>query len=95
MVKIVKGDFKTNQVCYDVVFAFSSSLPQVMKVTVLTRAIMVSNKAIYGQLMIDTLLMKLFFNYLNPESDQHLNSPYSNTAESFIKIMRIKEMIPN
>ena len=39
--------------------------------------------------------MKLFFNYLNPESDQHLNSPYSNTAESFIKIMRIKKMIPN
>ena len=45
--------------------------------------------------MIDTLLMKLFFNYLNPESDQHLSSPYSNTAESFIKIMSIKEMIPN
>ena len=43
--------------------------------------------------MIDTLLMKLFFNYLNPESDQHLSSPYSNTAESFIKIMSIKEII--
>lgn len=48
MVKIVKGDFETNKVCYDVVFAFSSSLPQVMKVTVLTWAIMVSNRAIYG-----------------------------------------------
>ena len=32
-------------------------------------------------------------NLLNPESDQHLISPYTNAAESFIKIMRIKEMI--
>ena len=30
---------------------------------------------------------------LNPESDQHLISPYSNISESFIKIMRTKEMI--
>ena len=30
---------------------------------------------------------------LIPESDQYLISPYSNTAESFIKIMRIKETI--
>ena len=30
---------------------------------------------------------------LNPESDQYLTSPYSNTAESFMKIMRIKETI--
>ena len=30
---------------------------------------------------------------LNPESDQHLISPYSNMAESFIKIMKIKETI--
>ena len=29
------------------------------------------------------------------KSDQHLISPYSYTAESFIKIMRIKEMIAN
>ena len=28
-------------------------------------------------------------------SDLHLISPYSNTTESFIKIMRIKEMITN
>ena len=34
-------------------------------------------------------------NLLNPKSDQHVISPYSNTAESFIKIMRIKEMIAN
>ena len=34
-------------------------------------------------------------NSLNPKSDQHPNSPYSNTAESFIIIMRIKEMIAN
>ena len=32
-------------------------------------------------------------NPLNPKRDQNLISPYSNTAESFIKIMRIKEMI--
>ena len=30
---------------------------------------------------------------LNPESDQYLTSPYSNMAESFMKIMRIKETI--
>ena len=32
-------------------------------------------------------------NLLNPERDQYLISPYSNTAESFIKITRVKEMI--
>ena len=32
-------------------------------------------------------------NPLNPESDQHLISPYSNMAETFIKITRMKEMI--
>ena len=34
-------------------------------------------------------------NPLSPRSDQHLISPYSNTNESFIKIVRIKEMIAN
>ena len=32
---------------------------------------------------------------LNPVSDQHLISPNNNTSESFVKIMRIKEMITN
>ena len=32
-------------------------------------------------------------NPLNYYRDQNLISPYSNTAESFVKIMRIKEMI--
>ena len=36
-----------------------------------------------------------YLNPLNPKSDQHLTSPYSNTAESFTKLMRIKEMITN
>ena len=35
---------------------------------------------------------KIQINPLNP-SDQHLTSPYSHTAKSFIKITRIKEMI--
>ena len=35
----------------------------------------------------------LGLNPLNPDSDQYLISPYSNMAESFIKIMRINEMI--
>ena len=34
-------------------------------------------------------------NSLNPKRDQYLISPYSNTAKSFIKIKRIKEMIAN
>ena len=34
-------------------------------------------------------------NFLNPKSDQHLISPYSNTTELFIKIVGIKEMITN
>ena len=38
---------------------------------------------------------KMRLNPLNPKSDQHVISPYSNTAESFIKIMRRKEMITN
>ena len=29
----------------------------------------------------------------NPKGDLHLIPPYSNTAESFIKIIRIKEMV--
>ena len=47
------------------------------------------------------LSLALFFwctlNPLEPKSDQHQNviSPNSNTAESFIKITRIKEMIAN
>ena len=32
-------------------------------------------------------------NPLNPESDQHLISPYNITPESHIKVVRIKEMI--
>ena len=32
-------------------------------------------------------------NPLNPESDQHLISPYIDLAEPYIKIMRTKEMI--
>ena len=36
-----------------------------------------------------------YFNLFNPENDQHLISPNSNEAKSFIKIMRIKGMIAN
>ena len=39
------------------------------------------------------LLNLRYFNTLNPTSDQHLISPYRNTAESLTEIMRIKEMI--
>ena len=42
---------------------------------------------------VSALGRSLKVNPLNPESDQHLISPYSNLAESFIKVMRIKEMI--
>ena len=31
----------------------------------------------------------------NRKGDQHLISPYNYTVKSFIKIMRIKEMIAN
>ena len=34
-----------------------------------------------------------FFFFVNPKSDQHLISPYNNTAKPFINIMRMKEMI--
>ena len=40
-------------------------------------------------------MWNVFLNSLDPKSDQYLISPYSNTAKSFIKIMRIKEMITN
>ena len=39
------------------------------------------------------LLTLRYFNTLNPTIDQHLISPYRNTAESLTEIMRIKEMI--
>ena len=32
-------------------------------------------------------------NPLNPNSDQHLISPYSITPESYIKVMRINKMV--
>ena len=35
------------------------------------------------------LLLEQLNNPSNLENDQHLISPYNNTAESFIKIMRI------
>ena len=35
------------------------------------------------------------FNPFNPKRDQHLIPLYSNTAESFINIFRMKEMITN
>ena len=38
------------------------------------------------------MMMRMIINPLNPYSDQLVISPYSRTAESFIKIMRIKEM---
>ena len=34
-------------------------------------------------------------NPINAKNDQHLISPYSDTADSVIKIMRIQEMITN
>ena len=34
-----------------------------------------------------------FVNPSDPNSDQHVISPYNNTYETFTKIVRIKEMI--
>ena len=42
--------------------------------------------------MMIMMMMRMITNPLNPYSDQLVISPYSHTAESFIKIMRIKEM---
>lgn len=39
--------------------------------------------------------LSLTLNPLILKSDQHLISPYNNTAKPFIKIMSIKEMIAN
>ena len=42
------------------------------------------------------MFMSLFYQHINlldPKSDQHLISLFSNSAESFIKFIRIKEMI--
>ena len=35
------------------------------------------------------LRLPVHLNHLNPKSDQHLISPYINTVESFIMIVRI------
>ena len=45
---------------------------------------------IYHQFLVFHVL-----NHSNPKNDQHLISPYSKTAESFTKIMRMKEMLTN
>ena len=34
-------------------------------------------------------------NHLTPKNDQHLNSPYNITPESYINVMKIKETITN
>ena len=36
-----------------------------------------------------TIITVTYIHLLNPKGDQHPNSPGSNTAESFIKIMRL------
>ena len=36
-----------------------------------------------------TIITVTYIHLLKPKSDQHPNSPCSNTAESFIKIMRL------
>lgn len=41
------------------------------------------------------LRLPVHLNHLNPKNDQHLISHYINTAESFIMIVRIKEIIAN
>ena len=41
------------------------------------------------------LRLPVHLNHLNPKSDQHLISPYINTVESFIMIVRIEEIIAN
>ena len=38
-------------------------------------------------------LFLLFFNPLNPKSDQHLISPYNITPESQMKVLRKKLMV--
>ena len=45
-----------------------------------------------GGALASQTVWNIFFDPLNPRSDQHVISPYSNTAELFIKIMRIKEL---
>ena len=42
-----------------------------------------------------SVVFYMCFNPLNPGNDQYLISPYNNTPESFIKIMRIRQMITN
>ena len=43
----------------------------------------------------DVCVSNTKLNPLNPKSYQYLISPYMNTAESFIKIVRINDMIAN
>ena len=52
------------------------------------------DKGIYRYLVVFYLDICVF-NPLNSGSDQYLISPYKNTAESFIKTMRIRQMITN
>ena len=42
-----------------------------------------------------TSLQSRDIDLFNPESDQHVISPHNNTAELFMKIMRIREMVTN
>ena len=42
-----------------------------------------------------TSLQSRDIDQFNPESDQRVISPHNNTAELFMKIMRIREMVTN
>ena len=48
-----------------------------------------------GDEMLVGVVALIVVNPVTPKSDQHLISPYNNTLESDMKVMRIEEMISN
>ena len=48
-----------------------------------------------GDEMLVGVVALIVVNPVTPKSDQHLISPYNNTLESDMKVMRIEEMITN
>ena len=78
---------------------FMSSIDLFLGKTTIADALVASNgiisQRLAGKVRFTTTYLYLFINHLKPNGDQRLISPYINTSETFIRIMRIDVIIAN
>ena len=78
---------------------FMSSIDLFLGKTTIADALVASNgiisQRLAGKVRFNTTYLLSINNHLKPNGDQRLISPHINTSETFIRIMRINEMIAN